>query len=371
MPQRRRRAGLRRGHALWGPLASSPRITPSAPALTQRHRIWPWGLVLLAAVLLVPVGYFGYNILSTLNSIQTGNGPLPGGPGGAPRGTTYVLLMGSDERRDARGQLQPGEVPHSDTMIMAALDTDNHTIRILSVPRDLLVTIPGYGPNHRINEAYTIGETKHLAGGGPALAAATMAALTGIQAQYYAVTTFDGFRQTVNAVGGVVIDAERPISDHDYPGEGYDYMPVYVAAGRQLMDGEKALEFVRSRHDDPLGDFGRNLRQQKFVAALAKKLLRPERLAQFSQFSDIVKNSVRTNLETGQMLSMAQSMLSARGHVQTYAVGPADVREPTEAQRAAYGAVLIPDRQAIGELVAAFQRGDPPPDRHPASPPGG
>jgi LCP family protein required for cell wall assembly len=330
--------------------------------------------VLLAVLLLlaVPVGYFGFNVASTLCAISSScsgsanaGGAIPNNSGGVSvSGTIFVLLMGSDERRDQNGNITSGDVPHSDTMILLAVDTDHKRARMLSLPRDLLVSIPGFGPNHRINEAYTLGETKHLAGGGPVLAVRTMEQLTGITIPYYAVTTFDGFRQTVNAVGGVYINVDRPITDHDYPGEGSDYMPVYVPAGPQVLDGEKALEYARSRHDDPLSDFGRNQRQQKLLNALSHKLLKPERITQLSQFMDIVKKSIRTNLSPAQILSMGQAMISlGKGHVQSYAVGPDLVRQPTAGQYASLGAVLIPDKAGVAALVAAFQRGDPPPNQ--------
>jgi LCP family protein required for cell wall assembly len=348
-------------------VAAAPRIGPP-------RRKWPWILLGVLLVLAVPVGYFGYNIASTLCSISSncgiggGGGAIADNNGGVTvSGTIFVLLMGSDERRLPNGQVASGDVPHSDTMILVAMDTDHKQARMLSVPRDLVATIPGYGPIHRINEAYTIGETQHLAGGGPALAVKTMEALTGINIPYYAVTTFDGFRQTVNAVGGVAINVDRPIIDHDYPGQSTDYMPVYVAAGPQLLDGEKALEYVRSRHDDPLGDFGRNQRQQKFLNAISHKLLQPARVSQFQQFMDIVKNNVRTNLSPGQILAMGQSMISiGKGHIQTYAVGPNFVTQPSSGPYAILGAVLVPDKAAMRSLVTAFLRGDPPPTLGPS-----
>jgi LCP family protein required for cell wall assembly len=337
-------------------------------------------LLVILLLLAIPVGFFGYNIASTLCTISANCSGGGGTAGAIPNnnsgvtvsGTIFVLLMGSDERRDAKGNVIPGDVPHSDTMILVAADTDHKQARMLSVPRDLVATIPGYGPFHRINEAYTIGETNHLAGGGPALAVKTMEQLTGINIPYYAVTTFDGFRETVNAVGGVNINVDRPISDHDYPGQGADYMPVYVPAGPQLLDGEKALEFVRSRHDDPLSDFGRNQRQQKFISAVSRKLLQPQRLTQFSTFMDIVKRNVRTNLSPGQLLAMGQSMASlSKNKIQAYGVGPEYVSAPTSGQYAALGAVLVPNKAAIAKLVSAFTRGDPPPNQGtptPASP---
>src|SRR5947209_7408768 len=110
MAQRRRRAGLRarRGSTSWGP--NTPTVaqatSASSPAGTpRRRRRWPWIVLAVGLVLLVPVGYYGYGIVSTLFTISPGNGAGPieavaGPQAEAPAGTTYILLMGSDERRD-------------------------------------------------------------------------------------------------------------------------------------------------------------------------------------------------------------------------------------------------------------------------------
>jgi LCP family protein required for cell wall assembly len=328
-----------------------------------------WIVLAVLVALLAPVGYVVYSLASTLCAVSTcsgsGNAGLPDAGGVSIGGTVYVLVMGSDERHDANGKIVSGDVPHSDTMILLALDTDHHAARMLSVPRDLLVSIPGYGPGHRINEAYTLGTVDHLPGGGAALAVRTMEQLTGINVPFYAVTTFDGFRQVVDAVGGVQIDADRPITDHQYPGQGNDYMPIYIPAGLQLMDGARALEFVRSRHDDPLSDFGRNQRQQKLMRALSQKLLQPERLGQFNQFLDIARTNVSTNLSPAQILGLARTLAGAGRQIKTYAVGPSYVTSPSASQQLLLGAVLIPDKARIAALVSAFQNGDPPPDASP------
>ena len=344
------------------------------PTPARPRRRWPWIVLAVLLVALVPVAIYGYQLVNTLTTIsKSGTDPNAGGNvpanlGAAPQGTVTVLLLGSDERHDANGNIIAGEVPHSDTMILAAVDTDHRVVRILSVPRDLLVTIPGYGPGHRINEAYTLGETQHLQGGGPGLAVRTMEQLTGVKIQYYAVVTFDGFRQGVDAVGGVVIDAERPITDHDYPGEHNDFLPIYVPAGRQLMDGQRALQYVRSRHDDPLSDFGRNQRQQHFLNALAGKVFKPARISQFTEFLDIIKKNLRTNLTPGEMIGLGNAMAGGGGKpkIQPYAVGPNLVRDPTAREAALYGAVLIPNQASINALVRAFLHGDPAPGVSPS-----
>ena len=381
MAQRRRRAGLRDGRARrgnsWGPKPAASPLEGGPGGPRRPRRAWPWVLLAVLLVALVPAAYVGYNLAATAFTISRSD-PVPN-PGGAappgvslaPQGTVTVLLMGSDERRDSHGNIVSGDVPHSDTMILAAIDTDHHAVRLLSIPRDLLVSIPGYGAGHRVNEAYTIGETQHLQGGGAGLAVRTVEQLTGVRIPYYAVITFDGFRQGVDAVGGVTIDVERPITDHDYPGDHYEYIPVYIPAGRQLMSGEQGLEYVRSRHDDPLSDFGRNQRQQHFLNALSAKVLKPERIGQFTQFLDIIKSNMRTNLSPAEMLALGNSMVvGGRPKLQSYAIGPNQVRDPTGREAALYGAVLIPRKAAVDALIKAFLGGEPAPGGSSSASPG-
>ena len=377
MAERRRRAGLKagrgRGSSGWGPSFGSAAGGPPGPirptrlgAPPPRRGRLPWILLVVALIALVPIGYVMYQLGSTLLTVTAPStnasaGPIGGGTADV-HGTVFILLMGSDERHDASGKTIPGQVPHSDTMILVAVDTDNKTARMLSVPRDLLVTIPGYGPDHRVNEAYTLGETQHVAGGGPVLAVKTIQQLTGIQVPYYAVTTFDGFRQTVDAVGGVPINVARPINDHTYPGEHDDYMPIYVPAGLQLMNGERSLEFVRSRHDDPLSDLGRNVRQQQLLNALSRKLLVPGRITQFDQFLAIARQNLRTNLAAAQILGLAQSMIGGgRPQVTQYAL---DYRYASDYNLG--GAAVLKIRPAAQELFRDFANGTPPP-ANPAS----
>jgi len=143
--------------------------------------------------------------------------------------------------------------------------------------------------------------------------------------------------------------------------------PAAASAGWQQLDGERSLEYVRSRHDDPLSDFGRNQRQQRFVDALSRKILQPDRVSQFSQFMDIIKNNVRTNLSPAQILGLGQAVVSVgKGHVQGYVVGPGYVREPSLREQGTLGAVLIPDNAAIAKLVKALQDGTPPPSVTPS-----
>src|SRR5919202_612926 len=129
------------------------------------------------------------------------------------KGRVNVLLLGSDHRDGA------GDLPRTDTIIVVTLDPASHTAGMLSPPRDLWVSIPGYG-NERINAAFALGENAKK-GGGPDLARKTVEQLIGVPIQHYALVGFSGFEKLVDQVGGVVLDVERPIRDDEYPDGNY------------------------------------------------------------------------------------------------------------------------------------------------------
>ena len=128
--------------------------------------------------------------------------------------------------------------------MLANVDTISHTVRIMSIPRDLIVTIPGYGRN-KINAAYVFGEYYHEPGGGPGLALQTVSKLFDVPIAYYVTLNFDGFRAIVDAVGGVAIDVPYSIDDDAYPddeeGNPNGTITVHFDAGWQLMDREDGV----------------------------------------------------------------------------------------------------------------------------------
>src|SRR6185295_6233958 len=82
---------------------------------------------------------------------------------------------------------------------------------------------------------------------------------------------FTGFEQVVDAVGGIILDAERPVKDDEYPTEDYGVMRVFLPPGPILLDGKSALMYARSRHSE--SDFGRSRRQQQVLVALRERAL--------------------------------------------------------------------------------------------------
>ena len=238
--------------------------------------------MLVAGILLVVAGMaglgFAYSHFASVERIEVGDLLATGA------GTNY-LIVGSDSRDgispddpNAGAILGPEAAPgsqRSDTLLVLRVDGDG--ARMLSIPRDLLVTIAETGQRTRINAAFN---------GGPRRLLATVQTELGIPIHHYVEIDFVAFRDIVDAVGGITIDFPHPASD---PKSGLS-VPT---AGPVRLDGTQALAYVRSRTYteqidgravvDPTGDLGRVVRQQAFLAAVVSAIgdeRNPIRLAQ-------------------------------------------------------------------------------------------
>lgn len=247
-----------------------------------------------------------------------------------------VLLLGVD-RREAE------DVPRSDTIIIVTIDPLTKDVGMLSIPRDLLVTIPGYG-QEKINAAYALGANSPITG--PGLVRATIEYNFGIPIHYYAEVDFEGFVRIVDTIGGVVVDVPAPIKDDEYPGEDYNYTRIYFAPGLQRMDGRTALRYVRTRHDD--NDFARGYRQQQVLRALREQGLRLDLIRKAPQLVDSLGDTVRTDLSPAQVLALAKLGTEIpRDHIRSYTLLPATTSywEPGQPF------YLIPDWNAIQAIL--------------------
>ena len=173
------------------------------------------------------------------------NVPVPASPGAMD-----ILLLGSDLHAGVRAG-------RSDTLILVHVDPDKNFVSMLSLPRDLRVDIPGHGVN-KLNAAYAYG--------GAALAIRTVKQATGVNIDHYLQVDFQAFEQLTNSLGGVYVDVDRRYFNKDP-----SYEPIDIQAGYQLLNGHDALEYVRFRHDSN-SDFGRMLRQQRFLSALKEQI---------------------------------------------------------------------------------------------------
>ncbi|MGI8967565.1 MAG: LCP family protein [Chloroflexota bacterium] len=206
-----------------------------------------------------------------------------------------VLVLGSDN--DKKKQ----EVhPLTQSMIVVRVYPAQHSVRLLSIPRDFWVPIykHGYG---KIDLAAKYGWIP--------LARATVEKLFGIHIDYYAWVGLNGFRQVVDSFNGINLDISRPILDDYYPddqraGNPYGFIRLLIPPGWRHLSGRQALEYVRSRHADPIGDFGRSERQQQILLALRHKATGFSVLTKIPDLADALQNVVQTDFSVGQLFQL-------------------------------------------------------------------
>ena len=246
----------------------------------------------------------------------------------------YMLIMGVDNRE--------GETrARSDTLIVARIDPTEKTASLISIPRDTRVVIPGYGTN-KINAANALG--------GPALVIETVKDLTGLPISKYLEVDFQGFKDLVNALGGVSIDVPSTIID---PQAGdYDPSAYKVYAGQQTLNGAQALTFVRSRNF-PDGDLTRIKNQQLFLRSLLDESLKVENALRAPQIIESVVGNVTTNFTVRELLELANSMNGmGNGSLETATM-------PGSPQYVGGVSYVIMDEDAFAAMIQRVKTGDP------------
>lgn len=247
-----------------------------------------------------------------------------------PAGPSYhainILLIGVDQR--------PGDYGRSDTMLLLSMDTDNDRLHILSIPRDTMVDLPGHG-TQKINAAYAFG--------GPQAAKQAVANLTGLPINYYVKVNMQGFPQLVDLLGGVDINVPEKMN-YDDPTQN---LHIHLEPGLQHLDGVTALEYVRFRHDAE-ADLGRIKRQQGFLTAIAKQVLKPSILTKLPSLISQTASMLATDIATADKISLA-----SEGY-RDYQNGIDTVTLPGDAKYVDGISYVIPDHDKLQTLITSW-----------------
>ncbi len=235
----------------------------------------------------------------------------------------------------------------SDAMIIVSLDPATRSAGMLSVPRDLYVTISGLKPpqKNRINAAYVFGDYYKYPGGGIALAMRTVQETLGISINHYVAVDYAGFVKAVDAIGGVDITLEKALSD--------PYLTKWsFPAGPQHLSGEQALRFARIRYMD--NDFQRERRQQTLLLALRAQVLRAGMLPRLPALLSSLWGSFKTDMSPTDILALA----GVAAEVDTARIHNHIIDETmvTPYRTPAGAAVLLPKPDAITKLVGEVLR---------------
>lgn len=207
-----------------------------------------------------------------------------------------ILLLGAD-LSSADGSSR------TDTIMLVNIDPATKSANILSIPRDVKVVIPGYGID-KINAAFALGDYNDVQGGGAGLMVRTIEANFGIPIHAFVQIDFNGFTRMIDTVGGVYVDVPYPILDNSYPAENFNYKRIYFPAGWQHLDGEEALVYARTRHQD--GDTSRAARQQQVLLSLRDQHLNSELITQLPRLITEFGDAVRTDISITDAIKLAQ-----------------------------------------------------------------
>lgn len=193
-------------------------------------------------------------------------------------GNTCILLVGQDGIQPLR----------SDTIILACVNADRGEVLLFSIPRDSRLNVPGYGFD-KVNHAY--------ARGGISLLKETLEKSLGISIPYFVEVGYDGFEEVIDLLGGVEIEVEEDLRYTDRA-QG---LVIDIPAGKQVLDGEKALQYVRYRNNK-LGDIGRIQRQQKFIQAIVDEVSDLSNITKAKEILSSINQALVTNMNIEDMV---------------------------------------------------------------------
>jgi LCP family protein required for cell wall assembly len=216
-----------------------------------------------------------------------------------------VLLLGIDRRSGT------GWAYRTDTIVVVTMDPGTRAAGMLSIPRDLQVMIPGHGED-RINTANVFGYRPDNPEGGPDLLKETMRANFGIPIDGYLMVDFAVFEQIVDTLGGIEVEVPRALHDTRYPdprpGDPHAFKTIHFDPGWQHMDGQRALEYARSRMSTT--DFDRAKRQQLILLAIRERALSLSAIPRWPLLAKTVADGVKTDMGLEDLLALA--VLAAR-----------------------------------------------------------
>jgi len=263
----------------------------------KKKRTWlrVTGIVLI--LLLIGIGVYAYSVYNSLtNAVETMHHPVDRTSEKRTEEVSLqnkqpfsVLLLGVDQRKGDKGR--------SDTMIVLSINPKLNSVKMLSIPRDTRTEIVGKGTEDKINHAYAFG--------GEEMAMNTVEQFLDIPIDYFVRVNMEGFKDIVDAVGGITVD-----NDLDFSYGGYHF-----PKGEVTLNGKKALAYTRMRKEDPRGDFGRQIRQRQIIQGVIKEGASLSSLANYSDIFSALGKNVKTNLTFDQMVSIQKNYKSVGGNI--------------------------------------------------------
>jgi LCP family protein required for cell wall assembly len=265
----------------------------------KNKRKWPRVLLTIFAILFIAVGAYVYSVYHSLTSaVETMHKPIDRVKSEKRQEVVSlkkaqpfsVALLGVDQRENDRGR--------SDSIIVLAINPNTNSVKMLSIPRDTRTAIIGKGTVDKINHAYAFGGVK--------MSLDTIENFLDIPIDYYVQINMEGFKDIVDSVGGVTVQ-----NDLDFTSDG-----AHFSKGTLKLNGDKALKYARMRHEDPRGDFGRQMRQRQIIQAVINEGASVSSLTNFGDIFKALGNNVKTNLTFDEMVTIQSKYKQARNSIE-------------------------------------------------------
>lgn len=279
------------------PPAPEPQPWPDEGIRPPRRRLRARRLFLLilfavAAACALGFGYFyatSPGVRAVTRTVLTGR--LSPRRAFAGRDQITLLILGRDLDTGPKGKVLPTR-GRADLILALRLDFASQRAVLLSIPRDLLVQIPGRSGRHRINVAHALG--------GPRLTKRTVASALGIRCDHYLVANYEAVAGAIDAIGGVSVHVDQPM-DYD---DNWGNLHIHLKQGHQRLDGGQAVGFARFRRSNTRpasSDLVRIKRQQALAMALAAEFRRPRTWLRLPHALDVTRRGIATDLSFDQL----------------------------------------------------------------------
>ncbi|HHP5737863.1 polyisoprenyl-teichoic acid--peptidoglycan teichoic acid transferase TagU [Bacillus paranthracis] len=255
--------------------------------MKKKILFWILGII---GVLVIAGGVYAYTVYSNVsNTLNTVHKPLDRDKSDkrdkkveiSDNKPISILLMGVDQEDNGTGR--------SDSLMLFTLNPQKKSMKITSIPRDSYTEIVGKGKKDKINHAYAFG--------GIDMSVKTVENFLNVPVDHYIEVNMAGFRDIVDAVGGVDVNNDLEFTSRDQ----------HFAKGNIHLNGETALKYTRMRYEDPRGDFGRQMRQRQVIQAVIKKGASVSSLASYGDVLKAIEKNVKTSLTQDQMFDIQKN----------------------------------------------------------------
>lgn len=242
-----------------------------------------------------------------------------------------ILVLGCDEIFEENEKGAKIIKGRSDTIIILSCNPFNNTLNVLNIPRDTKIILPGHG-SEKINFLNSIG--------GPVFTKNCIEKLLKISIDNYVMVNIQGLNKIIDEIGGIIVDVPQRMQYDDVTA----MLHINLFPGRQILNGEQAVGFVRFRHDN-LGDIGRIQRQQIFMRAIVKKLLDPITFTKLPEVISIYKKTILTDLKSKEIIKIANFIRNVPSSNQNIAILPGEFGRYNKV------GYWIPNQDEINNLV--------------------